>query len=26
VDWGHHFTKPLLNTYEAHTAMNEIEW
>ena len=26
VDWGHHFDKPLLNTYEAHTAMNELEW
>ena len=26
VDWGHHFDKPLLNTYEAHTAMTELEW
>eukprot|EP00347_Sterkiella_histriomuscorum_P002566 403367655 len=26
VDWGHFFDKPLLNTYEAHTAMMEIEW
>lgn len=26
VDWGHFFEKPLLNTYEAYTAMNEIEW
>lgn len=26
VDWGHFYDKPLLNTYEAYTAMNEIEW
>ncbi len=26
MDWGHFFDKPLLNTYEAHTAMNELEW
>jgi len=26
IDWGHFFQKPLLNTYEAYTALNELEW
>lgn len=26
IDWGHFFEVPLLNTYEAFTALNEIEW
>ena len=26
IDWGHFCTKPLLNTYEAFTCLNEIEW
>ena len=26
IDWGHHCQKPLLNTYEAFTCLNEIEW
>jgi len=26
IDWGHFFKKPLLNTYEAFVAINEIQW
>lgn len=26
VDWGHECEKPLLNTYEAFTCLNEIQW
>ena len=26
IDWGHECEKPLLNTYEAFTCLNEIEW
>ena len=26
IDWGHECKKPLLNTYEAFTCLNEIEW
>jgi 2-(3-amino-3-carboxypropyl)histidine synthase len=26
IDWGHFFTKPMLNTYEAFATLNEVEW
>ena len=26
IDWGHECKKPLLNTYEAFTCLNELEW
>lgn len=26
IDWGHECAKPLLNSYEAFTCLNEIEW
>lgn len=26
VDWGHNYTKPILNTYEAYVLLEQIEW
>ena len=26
VDWGHHFTKPVLNPYELNVALGEVEY
>mmetsp|Transcript_4523 Transcript_4523/g.9599 ORF Transcript_4523/g.9599 Transcript_4523/m.9599 type:complete len:468 (-) Transcript_4523:70-1473(-) len=26
VDWGHHFTKPMLNPYELNVALGEVEF
>ena len=26
VDWGHNYSKPILNTYEAHVLLEQIEW
>ena len=26
IDWGHHFTKPLLSSYEAFAMFNEVKF
>jgi 2-(3-amino-3-carboxypropyl)histidine synthase len=26
IDWGEHFTKPLLTPYEAMVALKEVKW
>ena len=26
IDWGHNYSKPILNTYEAHVLLDQIQW
>ena len=26
IDWGHHFETPLLNSYEGHVLLSNVDW